>query len=261
MIRTAYELGMYTSFTNASGTNPHHSDVYSTAILVREFIYRFPDILRITRMPYMYFNGQRFNNTNRLLRGSTMPVDGVDGFKTGSLRVAGWNHSITAIRDGRRIIAVVMGAVNRDTAMREGRILVEFGFEELVRRDTARAERVRIFHNGQLLPLTTPAVVEGGRLMLPLYAIFRPLGFGLTWDDTYRVATAEHATLGHSTIFVDRQLTFIRNAPATLRTVPRLIGSRVFVPLEFIEMATDTTATWCMDTGVVNFVTSSQTNR
>ena len=253
MNQTAYELGMYTSFTNSHGAIAHHSDAYSTAVLVREFIRRYPDILRITAMPYMRFGGITYNNTNRLLPGRTMPFAGMDGFKTGSLRVAGWNHSTTAIRDGRRVIAVVMGTPNVDVAHRESRILIEHGFAEIARRDAERAARIRVFHGGQLLPLTTPAVVERNTLLLPLYAIFRPLGYELNWDDVYRVATAESADGSHITIFVGRPLAFVRGNFVTLNEPIRTINDRVYLPIDFIALVTNTVVNWCMDTGVVQF--------
>ena len=253
MNQTAYDLGMYTSFNNSHGAIAHHSDAYSSAVLVREFISRFPDILRITRMAYVDFDGTRYNNTNRLLPGRTMPVTGVDGFKTGSLRAAGWNHSVTAIRDGRRIIAVVMGTVNVDAAMRDSRTLIEFGFEELARVEAAHAARVRVFHNGQLVPMTTPVIVEGNRMLMPLYAIFRPLGFDLAWDGTARVATAEHTRHGRSTATAGNVRANVRGNIVHLPVAPRVVEGRVFVPVEFVEAVTSTTMAWCRTTGVVNF--------
>jgi len=257
MNETAYRLGMYTSFNNSHGAIAHHSNAYSTAVLVREFISRYPDILRITAMPSMRFGGTTYNNTNRLLPSRTMPFAGVDGFKTGSLRAAGWNHSVTAYRDGKRIITVVMGTANVDAAHRYTRTLLEFGFAELdmrqaeqARLEEGMAARVRIFYDGVVIPLTSPAVVHQGELFLPFYVVFRPLGFNLTWNAESRVATAEHPDGRAATLFVSRPSAFVNGRPIHLATSAKIVDNRVYVPIDFIEAATGTTANWDKETGV-----------
>jgi len=257
MNATAAELGMYSSFTNSHGALAHHSNAYSIALLVREFIYRYPDILRITRMQTVRFGGTTYNNTNRLL--NTHYFAGADGFKTGTIRAAGWGHSTTAVRDGRRVIAVVMNTANNNERMNQSRTLLEFGFNELARRDAERARieaeraaRVRMFHNGRLVPLTTTPVIYGGELLLPMYAVMRPLGFDLSWNAEYRIATAEDSD-GQITLFIDRPMAFVRGRTVNLRVPARIIDNRVFVPIEFVAAATGTTGNWNMETGVLNF--------
>jgi len=248
MNETAVDLGMYSSFTNSHGAFAHHSNAYSIAILIREFIQRHPDILRITAMPSMQFSGNTYNNTNRLL--STHPFEGADGFKTGTIRAAGWGHSTTALRDGRRVIAVLMNTRNNDTRQNESRILLQFGFDELARRDQAAADRVRVFSGNTILQLNAPAVVQGNQLFLPLADMLRPLGFELSWNDEYRVVTITRDGTT-STLFVDRPAAFVNGRPVTLDTAARLIGGRVYVPFDFISQFTDNTPTWDINTGVV----------
>jgi len=251
MNETALELGMYSSFNNAHGAFAHHSNAYSIAILIREFIQQYPDILRITAMPTVRFGGTTYNNTNRLL--STHPFEGADGFKTGTIRAAGWGHSATAIRDGRRVITVLMNTRNNDTRQNESRILLQFGFDELARRDAAAAARVRVFHGQRVIPLNAPAVVERGELFLPLGDMLSPLGFSLSWNAEYRVVTITEDDGDTSTLFVGRPAAFVRGRPITLRTPARIIDNRVYVTTQFIEAMTGTTATWDIATGVVRF--------
>ena len=74
-----------------------------------------------------HFNGRRYRNSNRLLR----DVPGVDGLKTGFTNDSGYNLIISAERDGRRIVAVVLGGASgqsRDNHMRD---LVERSFKAL----------------------------------------------------------------------------------------------------------------------------------
>jgi D-alanyl-D-alanine carboxypeptidase (penicillin-binding protein 5/6) len=91
------------------------------------------DVLRYSSVPRRTFGAlQRaapveMSNSNQLL-GS---VRGVDGLKTGFTRAAGFCLVATAVRDGRRVIAVIMGAPSgqeRDIKMAE---LLEVGFSRL----------------------------------------------------------------------------------------------------------------------------------
>lgn len=51
------------------------------------------------------YKGKRYDNHNKLLAS----YSGVDGIKTGYTRASGFNISVSAVRDGRRLIAVVFG--------------------------------------------------------------------------------------------------------------------------------------------------------
>lgn len=51
------------------------------------------------------YKGKRYDNHNKLLKS----YGGVDGIKTGYTRASGFNISVSAVRDGRRLIAVVFG--------------------------------------------------------------------------------------------------------------------------------------------------------
>lgn len=121
MTAKARELGMRnTVFANASGL-PDTSMV-STArdmsILSLRLQSDFPQYYPLFSTRSFSYNGQTYGNHNKLLG----VVDGVDGIKTGFTNAAGWNLAASAIRDGRRIVAIVMGGQSRiwrDNRMRE----------------------------------------------------------------------------------------------------------------------------------------------
>jgi D-alanyl-D-alanine carboxypeptidase len=105
--------------------NPHglpNSEQTSTA---RDFVKlaialqeRFPTYYKYFSARSFTYKGVRHRNHNRLL-GS---VQGVDGIKTGYTRASGFNLVSNVRRDGRHIVAVVMGgrtASSRDAHMRE----------------------------------------------------------------------------------------------------------------------------------------------
>src|SRR5690606_19575790 len=53
---------------------------------------------------------------------------GMDGIKTGMTQAAGWCLAATAVRDGLRLIAVVLGAPSRDERTADVRTLLDWGF-------------------------------------------------------------------------------------------------------------------------------------
>lgn len=202
MNETAERLGMHAGFVNSHGATINHTTAYSIAILTREFIERFPDMLRITNMPYVVFEGRRQNNTNLLARPDTdffRPT--VDGFKTGILRESGWGHSVTELRDGRRIIAVVMNSTDNNGRHRDSARLLDFGFEEAARRDAVRAAEERrmidVYFNEVKMEFDVRARIIDNRAMVPMRAIFEALGFDVEWDSTTRtiLATTEDRTI------------------------------------------------------------------
>ncbi|HUG63086.1 MAG TPA: D-alanyl-D-alanine carboxypeptidase [Methylomirabilota bacterium] len=121
MTRTARALGMKSTVFK----NPHglpNSGQYTTA---RDMMklgvalqVRFPKYYGYFTTRSFTFRGKTMGNHNRLL-GS---VQGVDGIKTGFINASGFNLVSSVKRDGRKIVAVVMGgrtARSRDDHMRE----------------------------------------------------------------------------------------------------------------------------------------------
>ncbi len=71
-------------------------------------------------------NGQTFPSTNDLL--SKYP--GADGVKTGHTTQAGWCIVASATRDGRRIIATVLGAPTEEARDAAATSLLDWGFTQ-----------------------------------------------------------------------------------------------------------------------------------
>lgn len=119
MTKKAKQLGMSsTVFRNASGL-PDANQITTArdmAILGRALVARFPDF-------YPYFSAHNFSHLGRVYTSHNRVVQnypGADGLKTGYTRASGYNLATSATRDGRRIIAVVLGgktARSRDAQM------------------------------------------------------------------------------------------------------------------------------------------------
>ena len=128
MSAKAQSLGMTkTSFKTANGLP--HPDQRTSA---RDMAKLASNILRNHRRYYHYFGQQHFRfggrtykNTNGLLHW----LDGVDGFKTGYTRDSGYNLIVSAQRDGRRLIAVVLGGASGASRNSHMQDLIDRGFD------------------------------------------------------------------------------------------------------------------------------------
>lgn len=143
MNETAARLDLTAEFENCHGAKPHNTTARSVALLTREFISRFPEILDYTSLTSVYFNGRTWYNTNNLL--SADYYEGCDGFKTGTITAAGYCLCATAARDGRRIISVVMKSPDNSGRYSDTRSLLDYGFAELERLEMEEALKNSVF--------------------------------------------------------------------------------------------------------------------
>ena len=130
MNERAKELGMVNStFENTNGLDDtvsnHLTSARDIAIMSRELI-KHPKILEYSSIWMDTIRNGAFTltNTNRLIRF----YNGANGLKTGSTSKAGFCISATALRDNMQLIAVVMGAPNRDTRNEIAKKLLDYGF-------------------------------------------------------------------------------------------------------------------------------------
>jgi D-alanyl-D-alanine carboxypeptidase (penicillin-binding protein 5/6) len=134
MTAKAKTLGMQnTQYVNASGLpdNRQLSTARDISILSRAVLRDFPQYYSFFSLRQFTWNGQTTRNHNHLL--GAMP--GVDGIKTGFTNASGFNLAASAMRDNRRLIAVVMGGSS--TAARDNHVedLLDAGFTVMKKRD------------------------------------------------------------------------------------------------------------------------------
>jgi D-alanyl-D-alanine carboxypeptidase (penicillin-binding protein 5/6) len=133
MNERAARLGMTTTrYVNVTGLPErgrpdNRSSVRDQALLAREIVLRRPAVLDWTRLTETEFRpGLKLHCTNHLLK----RCPGVDGLKTGYHGKARYNLVATAQRDGRRLIAVVMGSPSAALRNRVATRLLESGFRD-----------------------------------------------------------------------------------------------------------------------------------
>jgi D-alanyl-D-alanine carboxypeptidase (penicillin-binding protein 5/6) len=144
MTLRARELGMdNTHFVNASGL-PDSRQITSArdiAILSRAVMRDYPQYYKLFSQTSFTFRGQTMRNHNGLLH--RMP--GVDGLKTGFTNASGFNLAVSAVRDNRRLIAVVMGGPTTAARDQNAESLLLTGFDVMNRR--AHGERITVAQN------------------------------------------------------------------------------------------------------------------
>jgi D-alanyl-D-alanine carboxypeptidase len=128
MNAAAKKLGMTrTTFVNPSGL-PAPEQVTTArdlAKLSRAVLVRFPEHAHYWTMADMHIGKRRIPTHNGLLR----TFDGADGIKTGFICDSGYNVVATATRDGRKLLAVVLGEpTGRDRNIRAASLL-DHGFQ------------------------------------------------------------------------------------------------------------------------------------
>jgi D-alanyl-D-alanine carboxypeptidase (penicillin-binding protein 5/6) len=144
MTAKAHQLGMVNSqYVNANGLPDTRqiSSAHDIAILTRAILRDFPQYYSFFSQEQFTYRGKTMVNTNHLL--GKMP--GVDGLKTGFTNAAGFNLDASAMRNGNRLIAVVMGSSS--SAVRNANVesLLLTGFDIMDRR--ARGERIEVTQN------------------------------------------------------------------------------------------------------------------
>ena len=127
MNSTAVEIGMKNSqFQNATGlpAKEQYSSARDMALLVRETVHDFPDLYQMYKEKEFTYNNIRQENRNRLLN----KFPGTDGVKTGYTKAAGYCLAASAVKDGRRLISVVMKTASPSRREQETIKLLTFGF-------------------------------------------------------------------------------------------------------------------------------------
>lgn len=127
MNATALRLGMTQSnFLNPNGL-PNDAQVTSArdmGILARALIREFPEYNDYWSIPAIKFGRRVMRNYNRLIG----RYPGIDGMKTGFTCASGYNLVASATRNGRRLIAVVLGAPSSRVRTYKAAQLLEKGF-------------------------------------------------------------------------------------------------------------------------------------
>ncbi|MGB1270497.1 MAG: D-alanyl-D-alanine carboxypeptidase family protein [Endozoicomonas sp.] len=146
MTNTARQLGMkHTLFQTAEGwpSENHYSTARDLAILGKHIVQDYPEHYDLYSEKYFQYGVdkksgkplRRQANRNRLLW--TNPY--VDGLKTGHIEATGYHLAVTAKRDGRRLMTILLGANSEKQRADDAQKLLTYGFRFFENVDVKRA--------------------------------------------------------------------------------------------------------------------------
>lgn len=184
MTRVAREIGLSgTNFENSSGLpdDDHMSTARDIALLSMAVYKHFPQYWKYFSIKTWTYNGKTYTNGNRLL--GTYP--GCDGMKTGYTNKSRYSLVATAKRDNHHLIAVVLGAENKDVRASVATNLLNRGFEKVA---GLPAETVVTYTTAQPVA-TTPSPTPSATYTAPAPTNASVTTFG----GAYAAATAQSA--------------------------------------------------------------------
>lgn len=128
MTERARELGMHSSFGNATGW-PHPDNVMTPRDLVylaQRMIDEHPEFYQYFAETDFEWNGVAQRNRNPLLYANL----GADGLKTGHTEEAGYGLVGSAVQDGRRVVFMIGGLDSTQARAQESERIVNWAFRE-----------------------------------------------------------------------------------------------------------------------------------
>jgi len=127
MNRTAQQLGMVsTRFANASGLpdEDHYTTANDLGKIASAIIREHPNTYKLYSERDFTYNDITQKNRNKLL----WRDQSVDGMKTGHTQAAGYCLVASAVRDGMRLVSIVLGANSEKSRIAESQRLLNYGY-------------------------------------------------------------------------------------------------------------------------------------
>ena len=143
MTQVASEIGLQnTNFENSSGlpNDDHMSTARDIALLSMAVYKHFPQYWKYFGIKTWNYNGKTYTNGNRLL----VSYPGCDGMKTGFTNKSKYSLVATAKRDGYHLIAVVLGAENKDVRANVATKMLNIGFNKIGANVSSYAENTSV---------------------------------------------------------------------------------------------------------------------
>ena len=164
----AAKLGMtHTHFENAAGLpDPNHkASARDLAVLAQAIIRNSAEYYPIYAEREFTYNGIKQGNRNELLY--TDPT--VDGLKTGHTEEAGYCMTVSAKRNGMRLISVIMNADSKQARADQTRVLFNWGYGNFEEATPVQAGATLATAKGLsgVAPTVTAGVAQAWTLMVP----------------------------------------------------------------------------------------------
>ena len=195
MNRTAQGLSLTaTHFVNPNGLfDPRHiSSARDMGVIAALIINQFPEYLHYFNQPDVAVGSRRLPNHNSLIR--VMPE--AVGMKTGFVCNSGYNLVGSAIRGGRQLVSVIMGARSGSMRTKFTKEMLDEGFDELGKPDHGRIGEIPDQSYGAVVPADmTTTVCKAKQPVTPVSAR-RTSGWGITFGTFDTAMKADMALRG-----------------------------------------------------------------
>ncbi|RKL63250.1 copper amine oxidase N-terminal domain-containing protein [Thermoanaerobacteraceae bacterium SP2] len=119
------------------------------------------------------------------------------------------------------------------------------------------AQPITVTLNGEQLQFDVPPVLENGRVLVPLRAIFEALGATIDWDGTTSTVTA---TKGSDTVklTVGNKTAYKNGSKVELDVPAKVVKGRTLVPVRFVSDALGALVEWDAQNQTVNITQRSE---
>jgi iron complex transport system substrate-binding protein len=107
----------------------------------------------------------------------------------------------------------------------------------------AEASAIAITIDGEKLSCDTPPVVEEGRTLVPLRAVFEALGAEVLWDDKTQTVTGTKGTITVKLV-IGQKTAYVNGEAMTLDVPGKIVYGRTMVPLRFIGESLGSRVDW-----------------
>ena len=220
-----------THYENVDGLpiDDHYTSAFDLARLSRVIIETFPDVLKIAGEQYFTYNKIRQPNWNPLVfRDST-----VDGLKTGLTDESGHCIDATAVRDGRRLIAVVMGGPSWKASGDDVEALLDYGYRFFDNQTVMKAHDVVGAIDDPLRDPTHVPVSAAKTIVMTLPASKNlPLTKTLTMLPNLKGPITKGEVVAHIAIGLDGKTIETVPAVAVVAAKPAWFGQRLMYRLK-----------------------------
>jgi serine-type D-Ala-D-Ala carboxypeptidase (penicillin-binding protein 5/6) len=235
MTAKAKEIGLTGShFVDASGLpDPEqYMTVHDLATLARRLIDDFPEYYHYFSEKDFTWHGIKQGNRNPLLY---RPGTGVDGLKTGHTEESGFSLVASAVRDNRRIIAVLQGMNSMQNRADDGGSVIDWAFREtanytIASKGAVLAEAPVWMGTAKSVPLTVQkdliaTLPRSARSKLVAKAVF---------DGPLQAPVAAGAEVGKLVISVPGQPDFETPLIAGADVPQKNLPARMFAKLQYL---------------------------
>lgn len=111
-------------------------------------------------------------------------------------------------------------------------------------------DMIKLMLNGKPVVFDQLPVIENGRVLVPMRAIFEALGSEISWDDTTKSVTAIRGS-DKIVMTIGSNIMLINGVELTLDVAPVIIDGRTFVPARAVAESFNASVTWDASTKTV----------